>query len=372
DSDIWMASLDGKSDIRVTTSPDSETSPRWSPDGQSLAFLSSRPGKSRGNQVLIIDRRGGEAQQLTDVKGRLQGYEWSPDSKRLALVIGDADPDAPPEGEAAATPGRGGRAPKPIVIDRYHYKQDGAGYLLSGRHTYIYLFDIATKKLERLTHSKADEASPSWSPDGTRIAYMSNHAAEPDRDPESQLYVADARPGSTEKQLSPLTMPAGRGQPRWSPDGKRLVFQVGDEKKYSAYGMQRLALVPADGASQPVPFKASTDLDRGVSEPRFTADGSALEFLVADDRSVYPARARLTGGTVEKLLQPPVFVASPSVSQGCTVALAGSDTRPNEVFLIENGRLRQLTHQNDKLFTELDIPPSEEVSFKSKDGTEVH
>ncbi len=102
DSDIWMVSFDGKSDIRVTSSPESEASPRWSPDGQSLTFLSSRTGKARGNQVWILDRRGGEAQQLTGVKGRLQSYEWSPDSKRLALVIGDPDPDAPPEGEAAA------------------------------------------------------------------------------------------------------------------------------------------------------------------------------------------------------------------------------------------------------------------------------
>ena len=75
DSDIWMVSYDGKTDLRVTSSPESEATPRWSPDGQYLSFLSSRPGKARGNQVWIIDRRGGEAVQLTDVKGRLQSYE---------------------------------------------------------------------------------------------------------------------------------------------------------------------------------------------------------------------------------------------------------------------------------------------------------
>jgi dipeptidyl aminopeptidase/acylaminoacyl peptidase len=375
DSDIWMVSYDGKSDIRVTSSPESEASPRWSPDGQSLAFLSSRPGKARGNQVWILDRRGGEAQQLTGVKGRLQSYEWSPDSKRLALVIGDPDPDAPVEGEAAAGAGRGGRAPKPIVIDRYRYKQDGAGYLLSGRHSYIYLYDIATGKLDRLTTAKADEAAPNWSPDGARIAFMSNHAADPDRDPESQLYVADARPNSTEKQLSPPAMPGGRGQPQWSPDGKWIAFEVGEEKKYSAYGMQRLTLVPADGGSQPALVKAAADLDRGVSSPRFTPDGSAIEFLVTDDRSVYPARVRLTGGAsekAEKLMQPPLVLSSPHVLHGCSVALMSSDTRPNEIFAVENGRLRQLTHQNDELFAKLDIPPTEDVSFQSKDGTEVH
>src|SRR5713226_2048235 len=157
---IWMVGYDGKNDRQITFSQDSESSPRWSPDGKFLAFTSSRPGKAKGSQVWLLDRSGGEAYQLTELKGRLQGYEWSPDSKRLALVIGDPDPEA----DASASPSPGGppKPPKPIVIDRYRYKQDGQGYLLSGRHSYIYLFDIETKKLERLTKSKWDESSPSW------------------------------------------------------------------------------------------------------------------------------------------------------------------------------------------------------------------
>src|SRR5579872_2821758 len=94
DTDVWMISTDGKRDLRITSSPENETSPRWSPDGKYLTFLSSRPGKAKGSQVWLLDRTGGEAVQFTDVKGRLQGYEWSPDSKRLALVIGDPDPEA--------------------------------------------------------------------------------------------------------------------------------------------------------------------------------------------------------------------------------------------------------------------------------------
>ena len=375
DSDIWMVSYDGKTDLRVTSSTESEGTPRWSPDGQYLSFLSSRPGKARGNQVWILDRRGGEAVQLTDVKGRLQSYEWSPDAKRLALVIGDPDPDADPAAESGggAGAGRGGKAPKPIVIDRYKYKSDGAGYLLSGRHSTIYLFDVATKKLERLTTGKDyDESSPSWSPDGSRIAFISNHAKEPDRDPEGQLYIADARTASTEKALSPLDMPAGRGRPEWSPDGKSIAFLIGEEKKYSAYGMERLAVVASDGSGKPTLVKAANDLDRGVSAPQFTADGRAIDVIVADDRSAYPARIPLAGGAAEKLMKPPLVMSARHESHGCSAAIAGSDTRPNEIFAVENGSLRPLTHQNGELFSQIDIPSTEDVSFKSKDGTEVH
>src|SRR5215831_20352194 len=114
DTDVWITSWDGTQHLRMTTSPDSESSPRWSPDGRYLSFLSSRPGKARGNQVWLLDRNGGEAQQLSELKGRLQSYEWSPDSKRLALVVGDPDPEAeanaPTSGApaSAAAPGEGG------------------------------------------------------------------------------------------------------------------------------------------------------------------------------------------------------------------------------------------------------------------------
>jgi len=371
-SHVWLIKIDGTNDRQITFGAEGEGSPRWSPDGNYISFTSSRPGKARGSQVWVLDRRGGEATQLTDVKGRLQGYEWSPDSKRLALLIGDPDPESEPTPSPAPGASSTPRVPKPIVIDRYRFKQDVQGYLLSGRHSYIYLFDVATKKLDRLTTSKWDESSPSWSPDGSRIAFTSNHIDDPDRDPSGQVYVADGKPGATEKQLTPSSVRASRSKPEWSPNGKWIAFLDTDERKYGAYSMERLNLVPSDGSAPPSRFKAAEDLDRGVSSARFNADGSYINFLVTDDRSQYPVRAKVSGGPVERLMRPPMVLSSWNAAGNKTVVLSGGDKKATEIQVVEPGGLRQLTHQNDALIAELELGETEEVSFKSKDGTEVH
>ncbi|HXQ97120.1 MAG TPA: S9 family peptidase, partial [Candidatus Limnocylindrales bacterium] len=367
---IWMIGADGSHDVQLTESQDSEGSPRFSPDGRYISFTSSRPGKTKGNQVWLLDRQGGEAVQLTDEKGRLQSYEWSPDSKRLALVIGDPDPEADQADGVGAGADRTPKAPKPIVIDRYHYKQDVAGYLLSGRHSYIYLFDLATKKTDRLTKGNFDESNPVWSPDGTRIAFTSNHLPDPDRLPDPQLFLANAQPGAVENQITKFDARGVGGRPAWSPDGKWIAFLVGDEKRWGAYNMSRLAMVPADGSAQPTIL--TNNLDRAVSSPYFSEDGKSIVVLESDDRWDYPISITVAGQAVQKMLSSPVVLNSITHSSGCLAALSTSDKKATEIYAMEGGNLRQLTHQNDALFAELQLGDTQDVSFKAADGTEVH
>jgi dipeptidyl aminopeptidase/acylaminoacyl peptidase len=284
----------------------------------------------------------------------------------MALMVGDPDPEANPE------PGAKPKTPKPIVIDRYHYKQDVQGYLVSGRHTYLYLFDLASKKLERLTKGQWDERSPAWSADGNYIAFVSNHAEDPDRNPEGTLFVAEAKPGSVEKPLTPAGMSVAGVKPQWSPDGKLIAFLDSDERKFDAYNMTYLAMVPADGSAPAVRVKAAEKLDRDVTNPHFTADGKAIEFLVGDDRSVYPARFGLADSSVERLMAGPIVVSNPTSAGGCEAVLSGGDSKFTEVYAMEGGSLRQLSHRNDALASELEMPTTEELSFRNKEGLEVH
>ncbi len=365
DTDVWMASADGKQNLRVTTSTESESSPKWSPDGKYLSFMSSRPGKAKGSQVWVIDRRGGEAQQFTEFKGRLSYYEWSPDSTRLAVVIKEEEDEKKdekkPEGAAGA------EKPKPIVIDRYAFKRDGAGYVSGAKRTRIYVYDIASKKLELITTENFDETAPVWSPDGKMLAFTSNRAADGDRVPNNDVWVVEAKAGATPRKLSPST--GNDSQPVWSPDGKTIAYLTGSEHKMGEYNMNRLMLAPVEGGT---PKLLSGSLDRGVNGHQFTADGKQIEFLVADDMSMYPARVSVNGGAVERMVGGKLAIMSLDRAGECNAALVSNDLMPPEVHVLEGSTLRKLTSHNDELVKGLKLVTPEEVSFKGKDGNEAH
>ena len=372
DTDIWMARWDGSEEIRLTSSPENETDPRWSPDGKYLAFLASRGDeeeKKKGSQVWLLHRAGGEAVQLTDIQGGVDDLVWSPDSTRLAVVVSDYDPAEEPE----KMEGWKRKTEPPIVLDRYHFKQDIDGYL-KGFYSHIAIFDLAAKQLTALTAGAADDSDPAWSPDGKTIAFLSKRGhADPDRTENEDLFSIEARAGAAPVQLT-TTLEGEVGRPDWSPDGTRIAVLVDDVDKYYAYDLAKLALVPAGGGA---PTILTPTLDRAVSNPSWTADGQALVFSVEDDRTVWIGRLAAAGGTVEALTTGRRVVSDPSVggrggADGGIAVLASTPGEPAEVYALEAGVLRSLSHQNDKLRDELQLATVTDFTSKSKDGTIVH
>jgi dipeptidyl aminopeptidase/acylaminoacyl peptidase len=368
DTDVWMVSWDGAQTLRLTSSPDNETSPRWSPDNRYLAFLASRgteDEKKKGGQVWLLDRSGGEAQKLTDIDGGVSDVSWSPDSKRLVFTVSDKDPSDEPE----KLEGWKRKTAPPIVIDRYHFKQDRDGYL-TRLYAHIWIFDIAAKKAEQITKDSCEDSSPVWSPDGTRIAFISARGADPDRTEDSNLYVVEAKAGAVPKALTTF-VGNDSGRPAWSPDGQWIAYLQGDEPRLSAYQLEKLAIVPSSGGEAKV---LTPSLDRAVNGPLFwSADGKSLLFTVSDDRIVYVGRTTTAGGAVEKLTGARRTVSSVSLgADGNLTMLSGAATEPSEVYALESGKLRKLTKVNDALLAELALGTTEEFTSTSKDGTLVH
>jgi len=360
-----MVNWDGTQDVRLTFGKESASSANWSPDGKYLSYLASE-GEGKKSQIWLLDRRGGGPQQLTNVKGDIDRYRWSPDGKRIVIEMSeDGDTDAAGEKK----PDGSSKAPKPIVLDRYHFKHDIDGYLTAASRTHLFLFDLETKKLEALTTNKEyEDSGAEWSPDGKQIAFLSNHEKDPDRSPNNEIYIVDARPGATPRKVV-SAFSAGGQQLSWSRDGKLIAFLIGSEAKYSAYNMNRLAVVPVSGGT---PRVLTEKFDRGISSPKFASDGSAIDCLVPDDRSAYPARVSLTDGSVERLVKGELVVYAKSSAAGRTALDVSTDTSPEEIYALDNGQLRKLTSHNDALVTEWELGAVEDISFKSKDGTEIH
>jgi dipeptidyl aminopeptidase/acylaminoacyl peptidase len=377
-SDVWMSSWDGAQRVRLTWSTESEHTPRWSPDGRYLAFLSGRGDDHESDQLWLLNRTGGEAERLTRFPGGVEEYAWSPDGRRLALVVQDPDPDDLAPGQDSA---RKKKTPKPIVVDRFQFKADYQGYL-GGRRRHLYLLDLEARKTEQLTSGAYEERMPEWSPDGRSIAFVTKRVGDVDRNDNWDIYVIDARAGATPRQLTTFAGadadPSWGSAPAWSPDGRWIGYLEGGPDSLIYYAVHKLAVIPATGGQRRL---LTADLDRNVGQPTWSADGAALLFLLEDDRNSHLARVPSAGGRVERLFAGRRVVSALSLARSGKIAvLSSTPTTPDEVFAIDAparvksipaAAARALARQNDSLLAVVELASTDEIEFQSKDGTRI-
>ncbi len=369
-TELWMVNWAGTEHVRLTAPSATASSPAFSPDGRYVSYLAEH-GTSGKTQLMVIDRRGGEPQALTAVTGEIGEYQWSPDAKRIVLSIAPGD-DAPSEEAHGAATGAvavpAAKAPKPIVIDRLHFKQDRKGYLTAGDRAQLFLLDVATRVLTPLTRdAQFDDTAPAWSPDGTAVAFVSARDSDPDRTGTQELYVIDARAGATPRRLAALATP-NHQQLLWTPDARHIVLNVGLEPRLNAYMQDQLvAISTADGSRKPL----APALDRQVSHA-VAAGAGAVSALIEDDRSQYPVRVDLDSGAVQRLLPGKLLVTDQCSAAGHTAVVAASDTAPPEIHALEAGSLRRLSTHNDALMAGLALGAVEDIAFPGAGGDVVH
>ncbi len=353
DTDIYMVAVAGGPSIKLTSSKKPETSPRWSPDGRYLAFLSSRDGKK--TQVYLLDRRGGEAEAVTDVKAGVSAIAWSPDSAKLAFLVSDPDPNDP-------DPDAKEKKPRPHVISRLQFMRDGEGYLTDIKR-HIHLFDIATKKDVQITSDKFDDGPPVWSPDGKLIAFSANRTDNADANDNSDIFLVAPEPGAKPRALT--TFAGSDSSPAFSPDGQSIVYLQGGEPKDIWYATNNVAVVGVAGGA---PKVLTAGLDRNVRAPRFSPDGSRVLFLLEEGGNVHLASVPPGAGPVKRVVDGEHELSAFDIAKdGAIVYLDSQPQNPGELYIGD----RVLTHVNDEALSKIALGTVERYKAKSADGTSI-
>lgn len=367
-SNLWIINTDGSGHRALTTGNRNDASPRWSPDGTRLAYLSGEDGNS---QIYVRWMDSGQTARVTNLEQSPSAFTWSPDGKRFsfAALVPDkslhlADLPAPPAGAKWADPAK--------VYDQLVYRFNGTGYLKPG---YMQLFVVSAEggAPRQITtgkyHNAGTQFAPTraaWTPDGKYLILSANRRAEEEHEyQDTEIYEVSVADGS----MRALTSRKGPdNSPAISPDGKQIVY-TGFDDRYQGHQTTKLYIMNRDGSSN---SRSLTDkLDRDIASPLWATDGSGVYFLYNDQGDtklgfVSPA------GSFRKVLDHLAGGASASAPGSFSVAGSGTIAftygrfdSPGEIAILSGGLQKTLTSLNAELLAQKKPGEVEEIWYES-------
>jgi dipeptidyl aminopeptidase/acylaminoacyl peptidase len=364
-SSIWVTAIDGSSPPRPFTEGPADTSPRWSPDGRWLAYISTPDGQADDAHLRLAPLDGGVPARLGDLPGPVIQIAWSPDSTRLVAVCRVGVPDRANAGAQERN--------APRVVRGLAARLDGVGWQDGRRH--LFVVDVEDGSVDQVTRGEYDHADPSFSPDGATIVFASDrHRRRDDRQFRGDAWIIPAGGGR------PRRLTGGKGRvafPVFSPDGKTVAFagQLTDLWNEDSH----VFVVPADGSAEPAPV--APDLDRpavlfpGLPGPVCWIGDRELVMLVADRGSVSLHRARLGDRRSREVIGGDLIIDGVAARPGrrAVAFTAAWPDRPSEVFATSTAGAEPtpLTRLNADVVAEVELAPVSRSTVIRPDGTEV-
>jgi dipeptidyl aminopeptidase/acylaminoacyl peptidase len=359
-SSIWEVATDGSgTPRRLSAEGFSSSSPRWSHNGKTLAFLSSRNVDGGTEpprpQVFLLSMSGGEALPLTSLKNGVSVFQWSPDDTKLVCVgrSGPSDAVAPADRKSDVR-----------HYTHISYKFNDTGWF-DDKRSHLWIVHVPSGAAKQITEGDNwNDTDPQWSPDGTRIAFVSNRTGkEYDQDHNTDVWVIPAEGGPLTKISDHLFQDAS---PRWSPDGKQIVF-TGETKR-----RQFPKLYVASSAGTGPSTLAIDNFDTIPGEMCWGATDHDVLFSAGIKGQTHIFRADLHERKLSQTTsgERAVHAFSFSAPANKMVYLSNDFEHPDELYVssLDGKEERQLTHANAELWRELDPQPVLRVPYKSTDG----
>jgi dipeptidyl aminopeptidase/acylaminoacyl peptidase len=362
---IWLMGVDGKNERPLSSAPTSG-SPRWSPDGTRIAYV-SRAADGSAQLFMYWTASGVNApiSNFTDTPG---GLAWSPDGKWLAFTMPVAQERKPLKVELPETPKNAKWADPPKLIDRMVFRADGEGYLPS-TFNQVFIVSADGGAARQLTHGDFDhQAPPAFTADGRGVLLGANRRADADYDPlDSEIYRIDLVDGS----IHALTDRRGPDRhPVPSPDGKHIAY-LGFDDKQLGYQATQLYVMDSDGSHA---HSLTATLDRDAASPKWLGDAKQLVFQYDDHGSIKIAAIDLQGklrvladGVGGNDVSRPYAGGSFSISPNGRFAFTkASPTAPSSLATGTSMRdIVTLNPLSDNLLAQRNIGALEEITFDS-------